>query len=24
VMIGYTVVSLWLISLPTASPAFLG
>lgn len=24
VMIGYTVVSLWLISLPTAPPAFLG
>ncbi|QCC48859.1 hypothetical protein DV707_04450 [Halobellus limi] len=24
VMIGYTVVSLWLISLPTATPAFLG
>jgi hypothetical protein len=24
VMIGYTAVSLWLISLPTASPAFLG
>ncbi|WP_049987152.1 hypothetical protein [Halobellus rufus] len=24
VMIGYTVASLWLISLPTATPAFLG
>ena len=24
VMIGYTAASLWLISLPTASPAFLG
>ncbi|WP_254547274.1 hypothetical protein [Halomarina pelagica] len=24
VMIGYTITSLWLISLPTASPAFLG
>jgi len=24
VMIGYTAVSLWLISLPTAPPAFLG
>jgi len=24
VMIGYTAVSLWLVSLPTASPAFLG
>ncbi|WP_311171865.1 hypothetical protein [Halobellus ordinarius] len=23
-MIGYTVVSLWLVSLPTASPAFIG
>ncbi|MFB6250875.1 MAG: hypothetical protein ABEI27_04180 [Halobellus sp.] len=24
VMVGYTVVSLWLISLPTTTPAFLG
>jgi hypothetical protein len=24
VMIGYTAISLWLISLPTTSPAFLG